>query len=49
MKKILVAVLLIAGITVVAFASFTNNNKKVEKKIEKKECKSKCIYSETFM
>ena len=49
MKKILVAVLLIAGITVVAFASFTNKNKKVEKKIEKKECQHKCMHSETFM
>ena len=49
MKKVLVAVLLIAGLTVVAFASFNNNRKKAntEKKVEKKktECSHKCIFS----
>ena len=48
MKKILVAVLLIAGITAVAFASFTHKNKKAEQKMEKKECQRKCM-SEAFM
>ncbi len=45
MKKILVAVVLLAGITVVAFASINNNKKKagMEKKAEKKrECSHTC-------
>ena len=43
----LVAVLLIAGLTAVAFASFNNKKKKVstEQKMEKKECKRKCMLS----
>ena len=49
MKKILVAVVLIAGLTVVAFASFNNNRKKAgtEKKLEKKqkECSHKCKFN----
>ncbi|MBL7725555.1 MAG: hypothetical protein JNK27_15510 [Chitinophagaceae bacterium] len=47
MKKLLVAVVLVAGLTVVAFASFNNNRKKAdtEKKMEKKECKHKCMFS----
>jgi hypothetical protein len=47
MKKALVAVLLIAGLTAVAFASFNNKTKKVstEQKMEKKECKRKCMFS----
>ena len=47
MKKVLVAVLLIAGLTAVAFASFNNKKKKVntEQKMEKKECKHKCMFS----
>jgi len=48
MKKILIAVLLVAGITAVAFASFTNKNKSAEKKTEKKECKRKCMRSESL-
>ncbi len=48
MKKIVVAAVLIAGITVVAFASLNNNKKKtgIEKKMEKKECSHKCPLSE---
>ena len=47
MKKVFVAVLLIAGLTAVAFASFTNKKKKAdtEQKVEKKECKHKCMFS----
>ena len=47
MKKVLVAVLLIAGLTAVAFASFNNKKKKArtEQKMEKKECKQKCMFS----
>lgn len=47
MKKVLVAAVLLAGITAVAFASFSNNRKKAdtEKKTEKKECKRKCLFS----
>lgn len=47
MKKILVMVVLIAGFAAVAFASFNNNRKKAdtEKKMDKKECKRKCIFS----
>lgn len=47
MKRVLVVVVLLAGITAVAFASFTNSNKKnqTEKKMEKKECKRKCLFS----
>lgn len=47
MKKVLVALLLIAGLTAVSFASFNSKKKKVntEQKVEKKECKRKCIFS----
>jgi hypothetical protein len=48
MKKIIVAVILVAGITAVAFASFSTTNKKktgTEKKMEKKECTRKCMFS----
>ncbi len=47
MKRIMVVFVLLAGITAVAFASFTKSNKKVqtEKKTEKKECKRKCLFS----
>ena len=47
MKKALVAVLLIAGLTAVAFASFNNKKKKagIEQKMDKKECKRKCMFS----
>ena len=49
MKKILVAVVLLAGITAVAFASFNNNKKKagIEKKAEKKkkDCSRSCLFS----
>jgi serine protease inhibitor ecotin len=50
MKKILIAVVLIAGITAIAFASLSSRKadkqsieKKAEKK-EKKECKRTCIF-----
>ncbi len=48
MKKILVAVVLMAGVTAVAFASFNNNKKKagIEKKAEKKKnCSRYCPFS----
>lgn len=47
MKKIVVAFVLLAGITAVAFASFSNNKKKagIEKKMEKKNCSHKCPFS----
>lgn len=51
MKKIVVAVVLMAGVTVVAFASLNNNRKKsgIEKKSgdgkEKKQCSHKCMFS----
>lgn len=47
MKKAAVAFVLIAGFTAVALASFNNNRKKAdtEKKIEKKECSRKCVFS----
>lgn len=46
MKRILVAFVLIAGLTVVTFASFNNKKKKVntEQKTEKKECSRKCMF-----
>lgn len=43
MKKILIAVILIAGLTAVAFA--TLNKKKDVKQVEKKECVKKCMFS----
>jgi hypothetical protein len=47
MKKVLVALVLMAGLTAVAFASFNNKKKGVntEQKVEKKECKHKCMFS----
>jgi sortase (surface protein transpeptidase) len=55
MKKLLIVLLLIAGLTVIAFASLTNrkSNKQSKQKIEKKaekqekkrECKKSCIFS----
>ncbi|HEX7903733.1 MAG TPA: hypothetical protein VF487_07635 [Chitinophagaceae bacterium] len=51
MKKILIAVLLIAGITAIAFASLSNrksNKQAIEKKAEKKEkkeCRHSCLFS----
>lgn len=52
MKKILVAFVLIAGITAVAFASFNNTKKKagIEKKAEKKkrDCSHTCPFSQSI-
>lgn len=52
MKKLLVAFVLLAGLTAVAFASFNNNKKKtgVEKKAAKKkgECSHTCPYSQSI-
>lgn len=49
MKKVLVAVVLLAGITAVAFASINNNKKKAstEQKVEKKKktCSHICPFS----
>ncbi len=50
MKKILVAVVLLGGVTAVAFASLNNNRKKetaTEKKMEKKkkQCTRTCSFS----
>ena len=49
MKKVLVAVVLLAGITAVAFASINNNKKKAgtEQKAEKKKrtCSHTCPFS----
>jgi hypothetical protein len=49
MKKILVAVVLLGGITAVAFASLNNKKKdtSIEKKTEKKkkECRRTCDFS----
>lgn len=46
MKKIIVALVLLAGITVVAYASFNNQKKAgIEKKAGKKECTRKCMFS----
>ena len=55
MKKLLIVLLLIAGLTVIAFASLTNRKsnkqskqtieKKTEKQEKKKECKKSCIFS----
>ncbi len=50
MKKILVAAVLLGGVTAVAFASLKNNHKKdsaVEKKMEKKQkhCSHTCSFS----
>ena len=55
MKKLLIVLLLIAGLTVIAFASLTNRKsnkqskqtieKKADKPEKKKECKRSCIFS----
>jgi hypothetical protein len=49
MKKLLVVVVLLAGIAAVAFASFSNKKRvdtQTEKKAEKKkECKRQCMFS----
>jgi hypothetical protein len=52
MKKLLIALILIAGITAIAFASLTNRRsnkhtteKKMEKKEKKKECRRSCIFN----
>jgi FtsZ-interacting cell division protein ZipA len=50
LKKLLIIVVLIAGITAIAFASFTNrksNKQQTEKKTDKKEkqCKRTCMFS----
>ena len=51
MKKLLIALVLIAGITAIAFASLTNrksNKQATEKKMEKKEKKSTCTHTCLF-
>ncbi|MFZ9386649.1 MAG: hypothetical protein ACO25B_02105 [Chitinophagaceae bacterium] len=50
MKKLLVAVVLLGGVTAVGFASFNNKKKNcpaAEKNCEKakKDCSRKCIFS----
>ena len=45
MKRILVVVLLIACLTVVAFASFTNKKKVAAEKKTEKECSRKCSHT----
>jgi len=48
MKKLLIAVVLMGGVTAVAFASFNNKKKKatIEKKCDmKKECSHHCPFS----
>ncbi len=51
MKRFVVALVLVAGVTAVALASFTSNRKKadtekkVDKKEKKKECKRSCLFS----
>lgn len=56
MKKLLIVLLLLAGLTVIAFASLSNRKsnkqsekqsveKKVEKQEKKKECRRTCIFS----
>ncbi len=50
MKKFLVALILLAGVTAVGFAAFSSKKKTgnaTEKKTEKKkkECSRKCMYS----
>jgi len=48
MKKLVIVLLLLAGITAIAFASFNTNNRKakMEKKMEKKrQCKHYCPFS----
>jgi hypothetical protein len=52
MKKLLIILVLIAGITAIAFASLSSRKsnkqaieKKAEKKEKKKECSRTCIFS----
>jgi hypothetical protein len=51
MKKLLIILVLIAGITAIAFASLSNrksNKQSIEKKTdkkEKKECSRSCLFS----
>ena len=52
MKKILVALVLVAGIGAIAYASLSKNSsnkqtieKKTEKLEKKKECKKSCMFS----
>ena len=51
MKRVLIAMVLLGGVTAIAFASLKSTNKKdqtekkVEKKEKKKECKRTCIFS----
>jgi sortase (surface protein transpeptidase) len=56
MKKLLIVLLLLAGLTVIAFASLSSRKsnkqsekqsveKKVEKQEKKKECRRTCIFS----
>lgn len=49
MKKLLIGLVLLGGVTAIAYASFSsrkNNKQMVEKKMEKKkECKKHCIFS----
>ncbi len=45
MKKLLVVILLIAGLTVVAFASFNNKKKVAPEKKTEKECSRKCSHT----
>lgn len=51
MKKLLVAIILIAGLAAVAFASFSANRKKttIEKKADKKTNKKSCKHSCTYL
>lgn len=51
MKKILIALVLVAGITAIAFASFSsrkNNKQLIEKKAEQKSKEKKCQHSCIF-
>jgi type II secretory pathway component PulJ len=52
MKKILVALVLVAGIGAIAYASLSKNSsnkqaieKKTDKQEKKKECKKTCMFS----
>ena len=55
MKQVLIIILLLAGITAIAFASLGSRKtskenkqaieKKVEKQVKKKDCKRSCIFS----
>lgn len=48
MKRLVVGLVLVAGVAAAAFASFNNNRQKAdtEKKVEKKkECKRSCTFS----